>query len=386
MKRILLFVVGVTWTMLSFAQSVPISSSAESPLWYYICTTNDKVWTVDDSKVMAQALSSEADDAQLWRFEGDTVNGFRITNKATGTQVCLMYGVKEKNVKLSMIPSDRYPFLCQPYKDGIKFISVNPSLGGDARMVAVCASADGTQIMADTEDKASVYSLKVYIDDTLKYSDETDVFWYRIISCATNLNGYAISDNKGSSQYPLPLLRSTLEDKASQWKLMSGATGTILVNRATGHAIAASSVYDGVCNITQTTVNGDNAGEFVLDYVGNASYTISSTEDDAVVRFLTAASSYGEKTGIPVGDINKSIVGWKFQLVETELTNIKGLVAEPLKIRLVSGRIIVDGVNEWHLYNTQGIELPRTTPLPGGVYIVKANNKAIIVNLKGIAN
>ncbi|MGC3978595.1 MAG: M60 family metallopeptidase [Paludibacteraceae bacterium] len=68
---------------------MPAFSTADTPKWYFIKNSrNAKYLTYVNSttNIYARTLSSNIQDQQLWRFEGDN-NGFRIISKSDGTEL-----------------------------------------------------------------------------------------------------------------------------------------------------------------------------------------------------------------------------------------------------------------------------------------------------------
>lgn len=385
-KTFLIFFIAVLCVVASRAQSMPISTDAESALWYYVCTADQKVWTASGTDVVVgeKITDSEAEgfDNQLWRFEGSAANGYLITNKATGTQVCLMYNVSEKKVALRLVKSDKFKFVCQAAGEAVQFVSQTPASTSYGSDVAVCTNTTPNgRLLATTVSQASAFSLEAYIDNELSVSDDANTYWYRISSCAEGLENYAISSNDASDM-PLPLIASDISDYQSQWMVSKNEDGLLqFSNRATGCAIAASSVENDAYNITQVAEQKEDGGWFKSQYAGANHYMLSSVEDDGVIRYLIATEQDALAVGFPAEDTNKSAVVWKFELVDTELTGIDGAQDTHVSIRPDKGRIFVSGASLWHIYNLQGVEMPRTTALPAGTYIVSTPQKTIKVNL-----
>lgn len=388
MKQILsLLLLGMLCAIGGSAQTLPVSTDAGSPLWYFIHTADHKVWTASGSDIVACDMITDTADVslanQLWRFEGSTADGYIITNKAGDLQVCLMYNITAKKVALRLLKSEKFRFVYTPAGNGIQLISQTPASASYSSDVAICVDpTTGNRLIASTIAKAESFSLEPFIDHNLSISDEGTAYWYRISSCAEGLENHAITSTDDAADMPLPLLDTEITDERSQWMVTKGDNGLLqFTNRSTGSMIAASSVHNGSCNITQVAESKDDGGSFTAQFVGGTRYMLSAVEDDDVTRYLAATSQGNPAMAFPTEACNKTAVVWNFEIVESELTSLDGADATQISIEAHNGRIRVSGATEWHLYSLQGIELPRTTTLPEGIYIIQTPHKTIKVNL-----
>lgn len=369
------------------AQTLPISTDAESPLWYYIHADGQEVWTASGTDITTDAIITAADDEslanQLWRFEGNAADGYIITNKATNQQVCIIYSIVLKKVVTRLLKTEKYRFVCQTQGDGIQLISQTSAGANYSSDVALCVdSALNGRVIAAPLAKATTLSLEPYADHELSLSDEGANYWYRISSCAEGLENYAISSTDNPDALPLPLLNSEITDSNSLWMITKTADNLLqFTNRATGRVIAASSICTDNYNITQVANTKDEGGRFAAQFVGGNRYMLCSQEDDGMTRYLAATRQGEQSLAFPSELSNHSAVVWKFEIVETELTGINATDTTQIAIKASKGRIHVSGATQWHLYNLQGREMPRTTTLPEGIYIIQTPNKTIKVNL-----
>lgn len=218
-------------------------------------------------------------------------------------------------------------------------------------------------------------------DSELHMSTENDVYWYRICSAMPGMEHLAMTDFNGMTPlqvfYTNAFLMQTEEsEEHSQWKLTAGEDGKVVItNRATGYQIGNKSNYSDNYNITQL-VGTDSPG-FNMTALGESAFRIESVEDDGVNRCLAVAEEGGEPIAYPTENENASVIGWKFLPVEIQ-TGIGSTKCKDVVIRIANKRINVNGT-KWQLFNAQGEEMPRTTRLATGVYMVKMPQKTIKV-------
>lgn len=226
---------------------------------------------------------------------------------------------------------------------------------------------------------AQEYESELQVWDPLDESETT--YWYRICSALPELEGYAVTDySEEDDIYPLQLLQTEEKDYRSQWKLAAGAENkVILVNRATGQEIDGCSLDMGSCNVTQIMPAGITTG-FVITALGNNAFSLQSVEDDGINRCLAVADVDSAPISYPTENESTSAIGWKF--ITMEISGWDGIEsAKPSKtsIRISGKRISVSGVKKWQLFNAQGEEMPRTTRLAAGIYMVKLPGKTVKV-------
>jgi hypothetical protein len=68
--------------------------------------------------------------------------------------------------------------------------------------------------------------------------------------------------------------------------------------------------------------------------------------------------------------------------VESVITGIGTAKNDSIVVRVRNKHISVSGGIEWQLFNAQGEEMPRTTRLATGVYMVKMADKTVKVMIQ----
>jgi hypothetical protein len=224
-------------------------------------------------------------------------------------------------------------------------------------------------------------------DSELQLSTDI-VYWYRICSAVPGMESYAMTDLNGEVEggdhedvlyQNVFMMPTETEDYRSQWKLTAGENGKVIItNRATGSQISnQSSNNDGDHNKTWLTFSSDAPG-FTVTSLGDYAFKLEGVEDDGVNRCLALADISGEAIAYPESGESTSVVGWKFFPVEID-TGIGSMKAGRTVVQVKNKRIYVIGSSEWQLFNAQGEEMPRTTSLATGVYMVKTPQRTIKV-------
>ena len=222
-------------------------------------------------------------------------------------------------------------------------------------------------------------------DSELQLSSDV-VYWYRICSAVPGMEGYAMTDLNGEVEgedhedalrMTVALLPTETEDYRSQWKLTAGEDGKVVItNRATGFQISNTSQSVGDHNLTWLTASG--APGFTVTSLGDYAFKLESVEDDGVNRCLALADRSAEAITYPEAGESTSAIGWKFFPVEID-TGIGSMEGGRLVVQVKNKRIVVTGTPEWLLFNAAGEEMPRTTRLPAGIYMVKTPQRAVKV-------
>ena len=218
-------------------------------------------------------------------------------------------------------------------------------------------------------------------DSELQLSTDI-IYWYRICSAVSGMEGYAMTDCSElvqNADFPIQLLLVETDNQAAQWKLTDGTDGKVnIVNRATGKSINNVSVNNepetNFFNATQLTT--ETTQGFTATSLGDYAFRLEGVEDDGVNRCLALADISGEALTYPESSESSSIIGWKFFPVEIE-TSIGSAKTNNAVIRVNGKRISVSGCSGWQLYNASGEEMPRTISLPTGVYLVKMPQKSV---------
>ena len=217
----------------------------------------------------------------------------------------------------------------------------------------------------------SVWAGAQQFETDLQMSNDDAVYWYRICNASAGMQAYAMTDCSALDAIcQVQLLATENANEKSQWKLTAGTDGLVVfTNRATGLQLNGASVAVGEHNATQLTA--EESQGFTLTELGDDAFSLKSLEDDGVNRCLALAERDAEALTYPDADVSTSIIGWKFIPVETVLTGIRAAGAKDAVIRVANKRVYVSGCPQWQLFNAQGVEMPRTTALAAGAYLVK---------------
>ena len=223
----------------------------------------------------------------------------------------------------------------------------------------------------------------------LALSTDEAIYWCRICSAVPGMENYAMTDLNGAGaesedlddalRMAIFVLPTETEDFRSQWKLTAGEDGkVILTNRSTGFQISNHSRQSDKQNATWLTASADAPG-FIVTSLGNEAFKLESVEDDGVNRSLAVVEKGSEALSYPESDESTSAIGWKFFPVEIETAIGSAKTDGTATIRAKERRILVSGCSEWQLFNASGEEMPRTTALPTGIYMVKMPQRTVKV-------
>ena len=215
-------------------------------------------------------------------------------------------------------------------------------------------------------------------DSELHLSSEKDVYWYRIVNALPGMEEFAVTDFSEEDELcPAQLFKTEESDQKSQWKLTARADGKIVItNRATGQELDGTSVNMGNYNATLIMPEATSFG-FTITSLGDNAFKIESVEDDDVNRCLAVVDMDALPISYPEENLSTSVIGWKFLPVEIDSqTGIGTAQSTKSVIRVTNKRISVSGA-KWQLFNAQGVEMPRTTRLATGVYMVKIGEKTV---------
>ena len=213
---------------------------------------------------------------------------------------------------------------------------------------------------------------------TLQLSTENATYWYRICNASEGVQDYAMTDCSALDDIcQVQLLKTENNEEKSQWKLTAGEDGkVVLTNRATGLKLNGASINIGKHNATQLTA--EKSQGFTITALGDEAFSMESVENDGINRCLALAERDAEALVYPTANVNSSAIAWKFTLVET-ITEVKSTEAEKPVIRVKNHRVFVSGCSEWQLFNALGEEMPRTTSLASGTYMVKTPKETVKV-------
>lgn len=217
-------------------------------------------------------------------------------------------------------------------------------------------------------------------------SDDDATYWYRIVCTMPNSGSYAMTDCSNLDDVcQLQMLATNETEEKSQWKIVkhSQNQGVVLINRATGNMIDAKSFELDSLNATQLTTEEPQNPFHIEKLTGETpSFSIWSIENDDNQRCLAMIDRNGGPLAYPSSATFGTPIAWQFTLIEEEITGLSSQQDTPTSIRVANHRIAVKGAKRWQLFNALGEEMPQTTDLPAGAYIVKIGAKKVKVMVK----
>lgn len=218
---------------------------------------------------------------------------------------------------------------------------------------------------------------------SLQYSDDETVYYYNIISPNGNLcmTTEAVASSTADTK-SMKLVTFDTQNNYAQWKLVKRDNGKVdVINRATGDCILSrSSVTTGV-NYTKMGKKDENHTGLSFSLLGDDQYAISGVEEDGILRYLTNVT-VGENADKLDLSVNSNFA-WKMVLAETVITGIDGVKQTGESIKVKDGKIVIDGSQDYSVWNAEGMQMDKKAVLPAGVYVVRlANGKSAKIIVK----
>ena len=113
----------------------------------------------------------------------------------------------------------------------------------------------------------------------------------------------------------------------------------------------------------------------------SALYTQNSDNGEAVTGLRLIRQKDETNTTAGLESINNGdYMGWIIISDDPNSVDIADVKTDsPLQVEVSGGRIIVKGTDRYAVYGLNGTQMPADTPLPQGLYIVKAGNRTVKV-------
>lgn len=392
----------------------PVSSSAETPLWYYIQVKGesdraDLVYTVEDDKVYGRAISTADDlgemDKQLWRFENNGTS-YVIINKATGKKLDLSHDTN-KNITVGITsdsPSTNWLLQESSTASYFNIVATTPLEGRSGTIYSHQANNYASRnyvIMFESSSyKSSVHSLFrfVYCEYPVpQVSTGSKEIWYVIASGKPGLTDRCITDVTGQNLTDVKFSMDEIVagNYAQQWKIVNvNETEVQFVNRATGNIMQKEAVYNRYY-YTQPAPYSSDASGWVISYAGERQYEMSGYNADGIQVYMNATSDEKETDIYLQGNAKNTGFAWTFkkpqgmslnlapqQIMTTETTGLDNEIVTGIRIGVSDRRIIVIGADDYTIRNISGIVMNNGTELPVGIYLVTVNGKTTKILVK----
>jgi hypothetical protein len=386
---------------------LPVASTEEDPVWYYIQVLGDesdgranRVFTASGTQVLGQAITTAASpvekNRQLWRFEqsGDT---YTVLNRASGKKLDITFN-SSKGISVAALsnkPLTRWQFVKNGNYYNIK-ATVAPAGGEASKIYAHQANNyDNRNYVIMFENSGynstnnSRFQFVLYEDVSIELSSDEYSVWYFITSAKPEYRNKGITDVVNNA---LPDIKFSLENISANndrqlWKAIKKSNAATdkhihFVNKATGNLIQTHSIYNNYYYFTQATGREDQSNGWIANYLGGKQFEIYGTENDGVTRYLSASSRNQPRPDVLTGENTKD-TGFAWILKKADdFSAINNLSPKPVRISVKENRIIVDGSSNYVIRNLQGIQICRNIALPAGIYFVTLDNQTFKIFVK----
>ena len=209
-----------------------------------------------------------------------------------------------------------------------------------------------------------------YDKESLQYSTDSVETYYTIQSASDNR---FITGATSSAKLKNMTLGTDGTAQTAQWKLVTRPDGKVdIINRATKDYLLTTSVLSGNYNLTKSGATPDETYHgWVISKVEDDQYSIHGFEEDGVMRYLANANITSGSTPESLNLQKGTNFAWKLNVVETIVTSIKGHHAKGENVKVVNGKIVVSGNQDYTTWNASGLRVENNKELPSGVYLLK---------------
>ncbi|MDR1436659.1 MAG: RICIN domain-containing protein [Candidatus Symbiothrix sp.] len=383
----------------------PLVGTEDDPVWYYIQVQGDndgradRVFTADGTQVFGRAMvlatNSPETDKQLWRFEKNG-NNYILFNKANGKKLNITYNSSQSITVAAL--NDNPVTQWQLVKSGDYYnlrATVAPS-GGDASKIYAHQANNWDNrnfvIMFESTSYNSTpnsrFRFILYEDYTIELSTEENEIWYCITSAKQECLNKGITDIVSDAH---PEIKFSLEtivpgNEKQLWKAVGKSNGLAgehidWINKATGNIIQTASLYRNSYYYTQYTDQPEQSNGWLTRYLGGGQFEIYGQENDGVTRYLNAASKEQQQPDCLIDDNTKD-TGFAWIVKKAGDFSALDKIPEQPQPYSKSGRIMVEGNNDYIIRNVQGLKINRHTALPAGIYLVTVNEKTTKILVK----
>ena len=269
---------------------------------FYACIYNPESGcqlTNSDNNVNLKTASNDAN--QLWYFERDSDNGYKITSFVDGT--CLdaengaySNGTNVQTYNSNSTDSQRWYFI----KNGIDHYSIRTKLGNayiDAHTSGgIIEPGANTQLYSRQDTDAQVYCFNKVndINEYLAHDIGTD-FYANIFNTSTD---YLLTNTDNNVTLDSEISSGT--DASQIWKFERQSNGSYVIRSASNNMCLDAEMgeaEDGT-NLQIYEDNGTDAQKWVLCDTGNHSYLIKSAVGNAVADAKTSAGEIYDGTSV----------------------------------------------------------------------------------------
>jgi hypothetical protein len=366
-------------------------SDATAPKWYFIQVkgagdTAGKVITEINGKVTGQPVETglTAIAKQLWRIEAVPGTGtvrYALINKYSGKKLDVSYDavLNERIAIVSETPSTSWAIQPKPGDYYYDLRTVTQPSGGEKG--ATYLTQGGAAL------HSALYFTKLSGDDTQFQfnsldapivSNDNETAWLGIQSV---LSDKYLTEVETTDYIKFSMQDLVTDNHRQQWKIVnnSGSEGSVnFVNRATGHLISSTPVYD--IYYYARYADAESAG-WTIDRLENSQYEVHTGPVDTGKYWYAATDGETPASYVAGASLNTGFA-WKFQLMAEDITAINVPEYDNLRVYAKNRRIYVEGADQYRVYTIYGTPVSGNDELPAGVYLVTIKNKTTKILVK----
>lgn len=336
---------------------------------------------------------------QLWCLtSADNGEGqwYTITNKYDGRQIDVGLSAKFnrwESLQMADKAETRFRFRVETAtNDTISLESEIPAPGGGAIFVWVNVYNDEASnylVWLAREEFSHSTDGQIVIEpaDDIAFPTPQSpalVKYYNILSAKQGAEGETVIDNTSvvDTKYKFAIGDAATAGEAAQWRFVETVPGqSAIVNRATGNSISNRLRADGEYNLPEADAKTTMPATWQLNPVTADEFSISTLNTDGRRRYINNTTVGNSPDALDKGNIPGSAFSWKF-VEAASATGIGKVQTETLQVRVVDGRVFVDGAENFTITATDGVRMPKGKKLPKGIYIVTADGHTAKVNVK----
>jgi hypothetical protein len=373
-------------------------STAADPRWYFIQVNGDGltaglVVTEKEGGLVGEAIKAGGLTEiarQLWRVErGNGSFSYHLINKYSGKKLDIVYSAEraERIAVLSETPSTEWRISASGDSYLLRVVTQPDGGTSGATCLTQAGRSSGYSLVFSTGGSANAQYHFIAYKTFPVASTETETAWYRIQNAKSSLAGKSLSDTGSDGACGAFLMTASVDgDLSQQWKIVSktapfDAGKVDFVNRATGHAIGTSPVYDRYYFLPATGDYETSQG-WRLQLADSARYEIASGSL-AAGWYWNAAADNESPASYSSSHSREDGFTWHFSLVEEVITGIRKTELQPgIRVYTQDKRIYVEGAEQYTVTSILGSRVKNDRPLSTGVYLVTVKGQTTKVLVK----
>ena len=118
-----------------------------------------------------------------------------------------------------------------------------------------------------------------------------------------------------------------------------------------------------------------------MRYLGLGQYAFCGVEDDGIVRYLSIQDASAPAESLNLSAMPSSSCAWTLK-VAGHSTGVKDAIGSEVNVKVVGKRIVVEGADDYRVVNALGMDVPKSSALSTGIYLVLVGEETYKVTVK----